>query len=148
MPAISPAFALSQADAVGWICLFVGIAVLSAGVATGLSMARSVAPRKTDEAMTKLDEASARIAQAKRHIEQTMSAMTESKLESTGSSAADATSAAQAAGESTEAARTALEQVQGIVASLPENLRFAGVLILVGTVLMGVTVQFGGVSLL
>jgi hypothetical protein len=37
--------------------------------------------------------------------------------------------------------------VQGIVAALPENLRFAGLLVLVGTVLMGVaTIQFGGVS--
>jgi hypothetical protein len=31
---------------------------------------------------------------------------------------------------------------------LPENLRFAGVLVLVGTVLIGVaTIQFGGTSL-
>jgi methyl-accepting chemotaxis protein len=141
-------FALSQADAVGWICLFVGIVVLSIGVAIGLLISRSDAAKTTDEAKTKLQEASSRIAETKAHLEQTTSAMAESNLESTGSSAADATNAAQAAGESTEAAQTALEQVQGIVGSLPEHLRFAGVLVLVGTVLLGVaTIQFGGVAL-
>ena len=48
----------------------------------------------------------------------------------------------------TEAAKSALEQVGSIVASLPENLRFAGLLVLVGAVLMSVaTIQFGGTSL-
>ncbi|HET9287130.1 MAG TPA: hypothetical protein VFO26_06185 [Gaiella sp.] len=65
-----------------------------------------------------------------------------------GSAVPEATEAVAAAGASTEAASSALEQVQGIVAALPENLRFAGLLILVGAVLMGVaTVQFGDVSL-
>ena len=59
-----------------------------------------------------------------------------------------ATEALTVAGQSTEGAKTAFEQVEGIVASLPQNLRFAGLLVLVGTALIGVaTIQFGGVSL-
>ena len=44
--------------------------------------------------------------------------------------------------------KSALDEVSGIVAALPENLRFAGLLILVGAALMSVaTVQFGGHSI-
>jgi len=49
---------------------------------------------------------------------------------------------------SADAAKSALEQVQGIVGALPENLRFAGLLVLIGTLLISVaTVQFGHISL-
>jgi hypothetical protein len=137
--------AVAQADIVGWVCLIVGILVLVGGVAIGLSTSRTQAGKGTKAARAKLDEARTRIEEAKRHLEQTTA---ESGLESLGVNAAGATEAAEAAGESTEAAGTALEQVEGIVAALPENLRFAGLLVLVGTVLIGVaTIQFGGVSL-
>lgn len=142
---MSAVLAVSQADAVGWACFVVGILVLFGGVAIGLFTSLRRAPT---QATTKLEEAKSKIDEAKGHIEETKSAVANpSGLEST--AAADATTtAADAAGESAAAAQTALEQVQGIVAALPENLRFAGLLILVGTVLMGVaTIQFGGVSL-
>lgn len=55
---------------------------------------------------------------------------------------------AQEASASAAAAKSAIEQVQGIVGSLPVNVRFAGLLVLVGAVLMSVaTIEFGGVSL-
>lgn len=45
-------------------------------------------------------------------------------------------------------AKSAIQQASDIIGSLPEALRFAGLLVLVGTILIGVaTIQFGGVSL-
>jgi flagellar basal body-associated protein FliL len=146
--AVSLVVAFSQADAVAWICLVIGILVLAAGVATGLWTSFKNAPKKTEEAIARIDEAQASITEAKVQIEQTTSAVADANLEGFESAAGNATEAAQAAEESTEAARSALQQVQDIVASLPENLRFAGLLILVGAVLISVaTIQFGGVSL-
>jgi hypothetical protein len=56
--------------------------------------------------------------------------------------------AAADADTSAGAAKSALDQMSGIVGALPENLRFAGMLALVGTVLVSVaTVQFGGTFL-
>lgn len=47
-----------------------------------------------------------------------------------------------------DARKTALEQAGSIIGSLPENLRFPGLLVVLGIVLMSVaTIQFGGVSL-
>jgi hypothetical protein len=44
--------------------------------------------------------------------------------------------------------KSTIDEVSGIVGALPENLRFAGLLVLVGTALMSVaTVRFGGHSL-
>jgi hypothetical protein len=134
--------ASSQADAVGWICLVIGIVVLGAGIFTGLQTSLNEAPEKAKD---KLNEASQKIDEAKEHIDRTTAAM-EGGLEAAG--ATEAMSAGQAAGTSADAAKSAIEQVEGIVGALPENLRFAGVLVLVGTVLIGVaTIQFGGTSL-
>jgi Sec-independent protein translocase protein TatA len=134
--------ASSQADAVGWVCLVIGILVLGAGVFTGLQTSLTEAPEKAKD---KLDEASQKIDEAKEHIDRTTAAM-EGGLEA--AAATEARSAGQAAGTSADAAKSAIEQVEGIVGALPENLRFAGVLVLVGTVLIGVaTIQFGGTSL-
>lgn len=145
---MSLVIAFTQGQAVAWICFAVGVVVLFGGVAAGLWTSFRQVSQTTNAVKAKLDEARAKIDEAKGHLEASTSAAAESNLESFTSSAAEATAAASAAGTSTEAARSALDQVQGIVAALPENLRFAGVLILVGTVLMGVaTIQFGGVSL-
>jgi uncharacterized membrane protein YcjF (UPF0283 family) len=139
--------AFTQADAVAWICFVVGIALLVAGVAIGLWMSLKQLPRKAEEARAKLEDASAKLEMARAHV-QTASTAANANLESFTPGGAGGKNAAEAAQESTEAAKTALEQVQGIVGSLPENLRFAGLLVLVGTVLMSVaTVQFGGISL-
>jgi hypothetical protein len=139
---------LSQADIVAWLCFALGAVVLVGGAAIGLWTTSRQGPQKTEEARAKLGEARARIEEARAHIEETTSAAAGAGLEAVAASSAQAWTAAQAAGASTEAAKSALEEVEGIVAALPENLRFAGLLILVGTVLIGVaTIQFGGVSL-
>ena len=140
--------AVTQGQVVAWICFVVGIAVLAGGMAVGLWTSFKQAPQTAQTAKDKLTEARARIDEAKGHLEESASAAADSNLESMTASAEEATTAVTAAGMSADAAGSALDQVQGIVAALPENLRFAGVLILVGTVLMGVaTIQFGGVSL-
>ena len=108
----------------------------------GFKTSLTEAPEKAKHT---LEEASRRIDETKEHIDRTTAAM-EGGLESAG--ATEAMSAGQAAGTSADAAKSALEQVEGIIGALPENLRFAGVLVLVGTVLIGVaTIQFGGTSL-
>lgn len=120
----------------------IGILVLGAGVFTGLRTSLSEAPGKAKD---KLDEASQKIAEAKEHIDRTTEAMEGGMAAAV---SAEARSAGEAAGTSADAAKSAIEQVEGIVGALPENLRFAGVLVLVGTVLIGVaTIQFGGTSL-
>jgi FtsZ-interacting cell division protein ZipA len=140
--------ALTQADVVAWVCFVLGAIFLVGGAAIGLWTSRRQTPRKAREARAKLEEASSRIHEARGHIEETTRAATESNLESVAASSAQASTAAQAAVASADAAKSAVEEVQGIVAALPENMRFAGLLILVGMVLIGVaTVQFGGVSL-
>ncbi len=140
--------AVTQADVVAWLCFGIGTAVLTVGVALGTARSLRHAPAKTEEASAKLDEARARLDAATVHIAASTSAVATADLESFDASAADASTAAQAAGASVEEAKSALEQAQSIIAALPENLRFAGLLILVGAILMGVaTVEFGGVSL-
>lgn len=146
---MSHLIAVTQGQAVAWGCFVIGIAVLLCGALIGLQISLRQASSKAAEARAKLEDAGKKIDEAQTHLERTVSAAAaDPNVESVTASSAAATSAAAAAEESTEAAKSALEQVQGIVAALPENLRFAGVLILVGTVLMSVaTIQFGGVSL-
>jgi gas vesicle protein len=140
--------ALTQAQVVAWLCFVLGAIILLGGAAIGLWTSFRQAPQKAQEARAKLEEARARIDQARGHINEATSAAAESNLESVAASSVQASTAAEAAGASADAAKSALEEIQGIVAALPENLRFAGLLILVGTVLIGVaTIQFGGVSL-
>jgi hypothetical protein len=145
---VSLVVAFSQADFVAWTCFLVGIVLVAIGVLLGLRLSASGIGEKAAEAKAKAAAAQRSLAEAHGHIEQTSAALAGSNLEGVGASTEAATEAVAAAGASTEAASTALQQVQGIVAALPENLRFAGLLIVVGTVLMGVaTVQFGKVSL-
>lgn len=145
---MSHLIAVTQGQAVAWICFVVGVVVLFGGVAVGLWTSFKYAPKKTREAKAKLDEASAKLDRAKAHIEVSRSAAAASNLESMDASATEAVVATEAAAQSTDEAKSAFEQVQSIIASLPENLRFAGLLVLVGTLLMSVaTIQFGGVSL-
>jgi FtsZ-interacting cell division protein ZipA len=144
--------ALTQADAAAWVCFGVGIVVLACGLVVGLwtslKRAPATAARKAADAKAKLDDAKEKITEAQTRIEQTSSEMRRGGLEDFTAAAPAATEALTAAVQSAEGAKTAFEQVEGIVASLPQNLRFAGLLVLVGTVLIGVaTIQFGGVSL-
>jgi uncharacterized membrane protein len=122
-----------SAEIVAWTCFVVGIVLLFAGVAIGLALSfRKQAQdvkRKVDEALDKVDELK--------------DMATSGWLKASADESAAAT-AEMKAGE----AKGTLKEIGGIVASLPENLRFAGLLVLVGAVLMSVaTVQFGGHSL-
>jgi hypothetical protein len=122
-----------SAEIVAWSCFFVGAVLLFAGVAIGLALsfrkqARDV-KEKVDEALDK--------------VEELKDMATSGWMKAT----ADEGAAASAETKAAEAKST-LQEIGGIVASLPENLRFAGLLVLVGTALMSVaTVQFGGHSL-
>jgi hypothetical protein len=122
-----------SAEIVAWSCFFVGVVLLFAGVAIGLALsfrkqARDV-KEKVDEALDK--------------VEELKDMATSGWMKAT----ADEGAAASAETKAAEAKST-LQEIGGIVASLPENLRFAGLLVLVGTALMSVaTVQFGGHSL-
>ncbi len=120
------ALSISNLDASSWICFVLGGIVLLVGLYLGLRKPAVDNKKALDEAKAKITELTSQLQKAK-----------EGKLEDGVDLAATA-----------EGAKSAIEQVGGIVAALPENQRFAGLLILIGTVLMGVgTVQFGGTSL-
>jgi hypothetical protein len=144
--AITP-MTLDNAEIVGWVCLVVGIATIAAGVFLGLT----TPAKEAKEAKKQLETAGHAISQADQHIQQARAAAANSQragAEALMAAGEEATNAAEDAKAKTEEAKTALEQVASIVGSLPENLRFAGMLVLVGAVLMGVaTIQFGGTSL-
>jgi hypothetical protein len=122
-----------SAEIVAWACFVVGIVLLFAGVLIGLALTFW---KRTQDVKQKVEEAKDKVDQLK------ATAMS-------GSLKATADQEAAASAESMAAeAKSTLEEIGGIVGALPENLRFAGLLILVGTVLMSVaTVQFGGHSL-
>jgi predicted negative regulator of RcsB-dependent stress response len=145
-----------QASFVAWVCFVVGIALLGFGVYLGYVTWKRHARDKAKEAKKMVDEANEHLSNAQQRLQRaapTVRSMTATgaapqDLEEAATSAEQATSSVQSAKNATQDASTALEQVQSILSALPENLRFAGLLILIGTVLMGVaTVQFGGVSL-
>ena len=131
---------LKHADVVAWVSLIVGVVVLLAGVVVGLVTSLKKTPTAAGE---KLDQAKQKIDETKANVDAVKAAQGQAGVE-----AAGGTSAADAASSSAAAAKTALEQVGDIIGSLPENLRFAGVLVLIGAVLMSVaTIQFGGTSI-
>ena len=145
---------LGHAEPVAWFTLVVGILVMLGGVFGGLHISLTKAPssQSAETAKRQVEEAVSKIEVTEQHLE-----AARSELEVIGSSALEsggqpdvspATSATVEATASAQSAKSALEQIQGIVASLPENLRFSGLLVLVGAVLISVaTVQFGGTSL-
>jgi predicted histidine transporter YuiF (NhaC family) len=123
----------TQAEIVAWTCFVVGTALLVVGVVIGFYVTFRTA---REQVQTKVDE-------AKRKVE-------ELKTTAVAAARADSASApaAAAAASTADSAKSTLEELQGIIAALPEAVRFPGLLILVGTVLMSVaTVQFGGHSL-
>jgi hypothetical protein len=128
--------ALDNAQLVGGFCLVIGILVLASGVFVGLWTSLRDAPAAQKE---KLKDAETKLDQAKGSVERAVAGAP--GVKTTDEAAKDATKAI-------DEAQSAIQQVGAIVASLPENLRFAGLLVLIGAVLMGVaTIQFGGTSL-
>lgn len=140
------AMVLDNAEVVGWVSLAVGIGLVGVGAYVGTTTPAT----ETKNAREKLDTAEKAITAAEERMREATTAAANSQPGAENLVAANeaAASAAQAATVKTAEAKTALEQVAGIVGSLPENLRSAGMLVLIGAVLMGVaTIQFGGTSL-
>jgi H+/Cl- antiporter ClcA len=137
-----------NADTVAWLCFIVGLLALLTGGVLGVVITLKKAPAdakaKLDEAKSKIDDAKGHLDQAQSHLQTTG----EGIALAAGAQASDVQASASAAATSADAAKSAIEQVESIIGSLPENLRFAGLLVLIGTVLMSVaTIQFGGISL-
>jgi hypothetical protein len=130
-------------DTVVTLCFLAGMLLLAVGTVIGLvvSFRSDDGTKKVQEAKQTLESARE---QAKTAADEVRGAgALEGPVDTRGVAAA-ADSAAAAA----STAKTALDQVQGVIGALPERLRFAGLLIMVGTVLIGVaTVQYGGTSL-
>ena len=136
--------AIDGAQAEAWICLAVGVLLVAAGVVAGFktnAATTGAARQKINDAQKQLDGAKQQAQTATRMLQQ----------EGVGDPAkvgAAATSATKAASDSADTAKSALEQAASIISSLPENTRFAGMLVLLGTLLMSVaTIQFGGTSI-
>lgn len=132
--------AVSNSEFIGYACFIVGAVVLLTGVAVGLfTSLKGPVKGTTDDAREKLQT-------ARTALEVMPDRVDDAKEAQPGSDTAEQ-AAEDVKGKAAEA-RTAVQQVQDIISALPENLRFAGVLILIGTALMSVaTIQFGGVSL-
>jgi len=142
---------LASAEVVAWICLVVGILVLAAGaVVGGRLMAKTASP----DTKSKLDLAESKVAVASEQLNDVRSSIgsatraLESGSNSGPETIAEVSQKADGAAAAAQEAKSAIEQIGGIIGSLPENLRFAGLLVLVGTILISIaTIQFGGTSL-
>jgi hypothetical protein len=122
-----------SAEIVAWLCFVVGVLVLFAGVAIGLYLTFG---EPTHDVKRK-------IAEGKDKVDELTTAMTSTMRAGAGQETAAAAAQSQAS-----EVKSKFEEIGELVGSLPENLRFAGLLVLVGTVLMGVaTVEFGGQQL-
>ena len=135
--------AIHGAQAEAWICLGVGVLLVAAGVLAGFraNIGTATAREKIDDAKKQVDDAKKQAHTAAQLLQQEGVG----DPQKVGSAAKSAT---KAASDSADAAKSALEQAGSIISSLPENLRFAGMLVLLGTILMSVaTIQFGGTSI-
>jgi hypothetical protein len=138
------------ATVVGWVCLVAGLLLIGVGASLGVRASVAAAPAavkaRLDEAARKMESAARNVGDARERIGVARQAGQESRSQADAGEAAQR--AADEAVQSTADAKSALEQVGSIVGSLPETLRFPGLLVLVGTVLTSVaTIQFGGTSL-
>jgi len=127
-----------------WICLGVGVLLVAAGVVAGF---RSKVATATT-AREKIDDAKKQVDGAKQQAHSAAQLLQQEGVGDAAKVGSAAKSATKAAADSADAAKSALEQAGSIISSLPENLRFAGMLVLLGTILMSVaTIQFGGTSI-
>lgn len=129
-------FAVSDAIAVGWACFGLGAVVFVIGCVLGVYIdwkeidgdASSNVKGKVVKATKEVSDLTTKAVEA---------ANTDGKN-------TDTASAAEATGT---AVVSTMKDVEGLLKTLPERLRFAGFLILIGALLMSVAaVQFGGHS--
>jgi hypothetical protein len=127
-----------NAEFVAWACFGLGAVIVLAGVIIGLIQGFGKAPKAITTKVV-----NAKIAEAREKVQTLETTAVDSAKQETANPTAEKTAATQS-----EQAQSILQEIGGIVASLPENIRFDGLLVLVGAVLMSVaTVQFGGHSL-
>lgn len=152
---------MDHAELVAWVCVVVGVLVLGVGCVIGLRNVPADADRELRTARASLAAAAGEISAVREQVTRMRSIVTARRrlavdevaaIEEIDGRAVESTAvveeAAERASASAETASSAIEQVGSVIASLPERLRFAGLLVLVGTVLISVgTVQFGGTSL-
>jgi disulfide bond formation protein DsbB len=125
-----------SALAIGWFCFVVGLIVMFVGIAIGIYLSLSKSTKDAEDVKKKVDE-------AKKQVDALQASAVSSSL-----TAAPNQEAADQAQTQAAAAKSTLDEISSIIGSLPENLRFAGLLVLVGVALMSVaTVQFGGQSI-
>lgn len=128
-------FAAANLDVVGWSCFAIGAILVLGGTVTGTLLALKPAAAN----------ATAKIAQAQKSLDDATTQLDrvgQANLESGGPDPKAAVAA------KTEAAKSTLEEISGIIGALPEQLRFSGLVVLIGAVLMSVaTIQFGHTSL-
>jgi len=123
----------TSAEIVAWACFVVGIVLLFAGVAIGLVLSLRRVTKEWHQKVTQL----------RGQVDDLKATAVSGSMR-----AAPDESAASAAEAQAAQVKSSLDEIGGIVASLPENIRFAGLLVLVGAALMSVaTVQFGGHSI-
>lgn len=125
-----------SAELVAWICFAAGLALVGLGVYLGLTtkaVAKKEAEGKIEAAQDAVDQLAAQ-GQAQVGAEAQLgptAAATKAEIETT-----------------KDEAKSKLGDLGTIIGSLPEHLRFAGLLVLIGAVLVSVaTVQFGGTAL-
>jgi hypothetical protein len=122
-----------NASVVAWCCFGLGAALVTGGVLLGLYLALKRAP--------------ADVRQKIRDAEHKVDQLRDTAVESAHMNVASTDEAEEAESQADDA-KSILSDIGSIIGSLPENLRFAGLLILVGAALMSVaTVQFGGHSI-
>jgi hypothetical protein len=126
--------ALSSLQATSWATFGLGVIVLVIGLGLGIFKAPAAAKKDKKE-----------LTDAKVAAEVVSTELQEARNKSLNEGVATDTNAIAAA---TASSKTAVEQISGAIASLPEYQRFPGLLVLLGAALMGIaTVQFGGTSL-
>jgi hypothetical protein len=133
MTSLSVATLTGHADTVASICFGIGALLVLAGTVIGLVLsfkgANKPSKEKVEDAITKTHQ-----------------------LKTTAKEAAESQNAEPAVAKSADDAGGAIEgvlkEVAGTIGALPEQLRFSGLVVLVGLLLMSVAVvQFGGHSI-
>jgi hypothetical protein len=129
--------ALPSANLFAEYCFWAGVAMLVIGVAVGVIISFQEPPKAvTSVAKAKLKKATGKI--------NSLQSLAVAEANSDEAKPASATTAAVTATE----AKDLLSDIEGLLAALPERLRFAGLLVLIGGALMSVAlVQFGGHSI-
>lgn len=133
---VSAAVSGFSANFVAWVCFGLGVALVAVGTVQGLRAKTAIqkdADRKKAEGIAAVTQLEVRA---------------QDLIETEALADQAAGEAARDVQQTGSEAKSKFEDLASLVGSLPEHLRFPGLLIVVGAALIGVaTVQFGGTSL-